>query len=176
MFFEHYKLLSIIFSYPEDEKLITESSEKLGELSEELQKIDEFAEFITSSSLAEIQEVYVETFDLQPIIIPYISHHIFGESYRKGEYMVRLNEIYRQNSFVPSVNELPDHIAVVSEFLSILRENRNEFISTVMSGIKKMVENIEEKNTPYKQPVLLFYRLCSIEFSEFEEVIECSTC
>ncbi len=176
MFSEHYKLLSIIFGYPEDERVLKESCEKLVKISGGIYELDEFAEFIENSSLPQIQEGYVSSFELQPLCVPYIAHHIFGESYRKGEYMVFLKDIYRRNSFVPSINELPDHIAVVSEFLSVLKNGRREFLSAIMPGVEKMVDSIEGKEFPYRQAVLLFHRLCSDEFSKFEEVIECSTC
>ncbi len=176
MFPEHYRLLSIIFSYPEDEGILKESCRKLVEISNGIQELDELAEFIENSPLSQIQEEYVSSFELQPVCIPYIAHHIFGESYKKGEYMVFLREMYRQNSFVPSINELPDHIAVVSEFLSIMGNGREKFLAAVMPGIEKMAESIEDKEFHYRQAVLLFHRLCSAEFSKSEEVIECSTC
>ena len=176
MFSEHYKLLSVIFSYPDDEKLLKESSEKLYRISLDIHRLDDFMEFIRGSSLSAIQEEYVSTFELQPLCAPYISHHIYGESYKKGEYMVFLKEIYRNHSFEYTINELPDHIAVISEFLSVLDRNRSEFISRIMPGLIKMSEKVENKNTSYKEPVQLLYKLCSSELSEFEkEVVECST-
>ncbi len=176
MFSEHYKLLSIIFSYPEDEQLLRESVQKLAKISKNIQELGDLAEFIERSELSAIQEEYVHAFELQPLCAPYVSHHIYGESYKKGEYMIFLNEMYRSNSFTPTVNDLPDHIAVVSEFLSFLRDGRREFISSIMPGLEKMKKTVEETDTPYRQAVLLFYKLCFAELSELKEVIECSTC
>ncbi len=176
MFSEHYKLLSIIFSYPEDEKLLRESCGKLVKLSKGVQDLNELEEFVRGSPISAIQEEYVTTFELQPVCAPYIAHHIYGESYKKGEYMIFLKEVYRQNSFIPSINDLPDHVAIVSEFLSVFSKDRAEFIRNIMPGVEKMKETVESEKTPYRQAVLLFHKLCSLEISEVEEVIECSIC
>ena len=176
MLYEHYKLLSVIFSYPEEEHILKEAVERLSKISDGIQEIDDLNEFVMNSEITAIQEEYVNAFELQPLCAPYISHHIYGESYKKGEYMIFLKEIYRKSSFIPSVNELPDHIAVVSEFLSFLTDGRRKFLSCIMPGLEKMKKTVEETDTPYRQAVLLFYKLCSAELFEFEEVIECSTC
>jgi len=165
---ECYRLLSTLFQYPRDPRDISElkkSVERLSYLINEIyteQLLDEFAEFLNTSELWEVQEEYVRTFDIFPLCPPYISHYLYGESYKKGEYMVKLKEIYRIHGFEVPKNELPDHISVIMDFLSYLgREDRKEFIvNFVIDGLNKMRRKVEKKDTPYRQPILLSYILC----------------
>jgi nitrate reductase molybdenum cofactor assembly chaperone NarJ/NarW len=68
----------------------------------------------------ELEEVYSSTFDLDPACAPYVGHHLCGEGPRRGVFMARLADVYRQDGFdggsLPG--ELPDHISVVLRYLA----------------------------------------------------------
>ena len=171
-----YKLISILLQYPRDISVVRQAARKLYELvrnAEDMkiaklkEELGDFTQFLENSHLWAVQEEYVNTFDLFPLCPPYVSHHVYGESYRKGEYMVRLIEIYRRYGFdVPEAlkNELPDHISVVTGFLAVLdRDARREFTELVMNGLKKMADAVRNKDTPYKPLILLTYALCLLD-------------
>lgn len=173
---EGYKLLSILLRYPMDVSKVRQAARRLYELvtnTEDLKiaelkgELEDFIQFLESSHLWAIQEEYVKAFDLFPLCPPYLSHHIYGESYRKGEYMVRLKEIYREHGFeMPEnlKNELPDHIAVITGFLGTLEQkDRRDFIGFIINGLKKMADAVRNKDTPYRFPILLTYTLVLLE-------------
>ena len=87
-----------------------------------------FTEFVTSSSLAEIQEDYVACFDFNPATAPYLGHHLYGDNQKKGAYMIRLKQEFSRHEFTPSGNELPDHLAVVLAFLAHLARHEDEAV------------------------------------------------
>jgi len=174
-----YYLLSKLLDYPTDMIEIKEDVKELLNIlndddtnNTEIEVLEEFLEFVNSSSLEEMEEEYIRAFDILPLIPPYISHHIYGESYKKGEYMVLLKEIYNNFNFKTEKRELPDHISIVMEFLSILdKEDRIGFIDYVIDGLKKMNEVAKRKETPYSALIILSYELC---MKELEGVIKCS--
>ena len=179
-----YYLLSKLLDYPTDMVEIREAVKELFGMVNNSEVINDndrdgiieemrrFLEFVNSSSLERVQEEYTRTFDLLPLIPPYISHHIYGESYKKGEYMVLLKEVYNSFNFKTEKKELPDHISIIMEFLSVLDgEDRIRFIDYVIDGLKRMNEVARRRKTPYSALIILSYKLC---LKELEEVIGCS--
>jgi nitrate reductase delta subunit len=79
--------------------------------------LERFRCFAEQAPATRIQELYTGTFDLQAVCYPYVGYHLFGESYKRGMFMARLNEGYQERGY-SAVNELPDHVAVVLRFLA----------------------------------------------------------
>ena len=189
---ELFKLISVLLQYPTDLSQVRQAARQLNGIIREdeglkvpgelMVKLDGFLQFIENSQLWKLQEEYVSTFDLFPLCPPYVSHHLYGESYKKGEYMVRLREIYREYGFeVPDnlKNELPDHISVIMGFLGeIGKTARQEFLNLVLDGLKKMAESVKNKDTPFGVLITLAYLLCFLEsrddagWEEWEEVMD----
>jgi len=76
-----------------------------------------FARFVAQTPLAALEEHYAATFDLRPVCYPYVGFHLFGETYKRGEFLARLNERYRASDF-EAAGELPDHLGVVLRYLA----------------------------------------------------------
>jgi nitrate reductase delta subunit len=68
----------------------------------------------------ELEELYSSTFDLDPACAPYVGHHLCGEGPKRGVFMARLADVYRQDGFEGGSpgGELPDHLPVVLRYLS----------------------------------------------------------
>ncbi len=81
------------------------------------------ARFVARAELAaphEMEELYSSTFDLDPACAPYVGHHLCGDSPRRGVFMARLADVYREDGFQDGRpgGELPDHLAVVVRYLA----------------------------------------------------------
>jgi nitrate reductase delta subunit len=79
--------------------------------------------FVTRAERArphELEEIYSATFDLDPACAPYLGHHLCGEGPKRGVFMARLAEVYREDGFdgAGPGGELPDHLSVVLRYLS----------------------------------------------------------
>ncbi len=81
--------------------------------------IEDFGKAIEGLSLSRLEEIYAATFDVNPVCCLYVGYHLFGESYKRGAFMARLNADYRQRGFEPG-NELPDHLPVLLRYLATL--------------------------------------------------------
>jgi nitrate reductase delta subunit len=79
--------------------------------------LQSFCSYVQEASPARMEELYTRTFDLQAICSPYVGYQLFGESYKRGLFMARLNEGYHERGFSAG-SELPDHVAVVLRFLA----------------------------------------------------------
>lgn len=69
--------------------------------------------------LYDLQESYVTLFDRSRSLSLNLFEHVHGESRDRGGAMVSLIETYRDGGFVPATSELPDHLPVLLEFLSM---------------------------------------------------------
>ena len=81
-----------------------------------------FCGWVEQAPPAQLEEVYTRTFDLQAVCSPYVGYQLFGDSYKRGMLMARLNQGYRERGFSAG-SELPDHVAVVLRFLDLGAED-----------------------------------------------------
>ena len=66
-----------------------------------------------------LQEGYVMLFDRSRSLSLNLFEHVHGESRDRGGAMVSLIETYREAGVEPATSELPDHLPVLLEFLSM---------------------------------------------------------
>jgi nitrate reductase delta subunit len=110
-----------------------------------------FREFLEETPAERIEEIYVGTFDLQPLCYPYIGYQLFGEEYRRGIFMALLREHYRSSGFAAG-DDLPDHLCVILRFLASRepKEVERELVSDcLVPALGKMVAGFAESTHPY---------------------------
>jgi len=74
---------------------------------------------IADRDIYDMQERYVALFDRSRTLSLNLFEHVHGESRDRGGAMVNLLENYRAAGFEPDTSELPDHLPVLLEFLSM---------------------------------------------------------
>lgn len=87
---------------------------------EAITRLKKFCAFVEETPLGELEEIYSSMFDLDATCHPYVGYHLLGESYKRSAFLVALKERYRDYGFEPSQVELPDHLAIMVRFLSVL--------------------------------------------------------
>ena len=120
------------------------------------ERLDKFRAFVGDTPADLLEELYTGTFDLQMVSYPYVGYQLFGESYKRGAFMVGLKEQYRGVGLSEG-NELPDHLAVVLRFLAVLEdvEAREELVRyCLIPALGKMSGSFEGKENPYGQVIL----------------------
>lgn len=121
---------------------------------EELKKFEKlrsvFEVFNNYASLAaqsELEENFTYTFDMNPSYCLDIGWHLFGEDYKRGEFLVTMRGLMRRLN-VTDTNELPDHIHHVLQVVNRMEENElesflDEFLRPSLNIIEK---NMDEGN------------------------------
>jgi nitrate reductase molybdenum cofactor assembly chaperone NarJ/NarW len=132
--------------------------------------LEPFARFLETSTLARLQEEYVATFDFNPTVAPYLGHHLFGDNRKKGAFLIRMKQEFARHGFVPSGNELPDHLPLMLGFLAHLAERgddgvRRSFISEcVMPGVERLNAGFSARAaSPWKAVVEAIRILCAAD-------------
>lgn len=80
------------------------------------------ADHVAGQDLYEAQAAYVDLFDRTRSVSLHLYEHVHGESRERGPAMVGLIELYRAHGLEMEANDLPDHLPVFLEFLSVLPE------------------------------------------------------
>lgn len=114
--------------------------------------LDEFVAGIRALSLADLQELYTRTFDLNPVCALEVGYHLFGENYKRGEFLANLRET--EGSFeLGQENQLPDYLPVLLRLLTKLqdKELRRSLIGEcLIPAIDKMLRPLRESDNPYR--------------------------
>ena len=71
--------------------------------------LEAFALVARTTDLRELQEAYAGAFDLNPECTLEISYHLFGDSYKRGQFLAMMRFHLREHGIDPGSN-LPDHL------------------------------------------------------------------
>ena len=103
-------------------------------------------------ALADLQELYTRTFDLNPVCALEVGYHLFGENYKRGEFLANLRETEAPFD-LGQENQLPDYLPVLLRLLTKLddEELRSSLISQCMvPAIEKMMSSFKDTENPYR--------------------------
>ncbi len=83
-----------------------------------------FLRAVSALPLGAWEELYTQTWDLDPIAAPYIGFQTWGESYKRGEYMARLSQVMNAAG-IDYCGEMPDHLIPVLRWLDVVNREPN---------------------------------------------------
>ena len=144
-------VLALAYSYPHPHALadLSAAVEDLsnGAVKHDLQK---FLADIADRDLASWEELHTATLDLSPMFVPYVGHVVWGENYRRGEFMADLNGEMR-DAGVPLDGELPDHIAPVLRYLARHEDPFADLVEVLPRAVVSMRETLSgaSPDNPY---------------------------
>ncbi|MCC6395531.1 MAG: molecular chaperone TorD family protein [Bacteroidetes bacterium] len=122
-----------------------------------------FAEGIDGLTAGELEELYTRTFDINPVSSLEVGWHLYGETYERGAFLVRMRELLRRCS-VEESTELPDHLTHLLLALGrIDGEEAGSFVAGhLLRAVDKMCEGFAGKDNPYAH-VLAATRVALLE-------------
>ena len=166
-----YELLSELFFYPENESHLKKIRDVYAYLSVNLPESAEvmkpFMEFIASSSIEELQELFLRSFDIQAITTLDIGFILFGEDYKRGQLLVNLNMEHREAGNMCHT-ELSDHLPNVLCLLSKMKDDvmRMEIANRLVApAVVKMLEEFDPKKVEKKDKVYKKHLKTLIDYS-----------
>ncbi len=130
--------------------------------------LSRFKDELRACSLEEVQELYVRTFELNPVCALEIGWHLFGENYERGEFLVKLRQELRRFQ-IPESRELPDHVTHLLPLLGRLPAPEaaafaREFLVPVLGKIQ---EALERAASPFRYLAEAVRRLLAAGVSDF---------
>lgn len=120
-------------------------------------QIQNFADIVDNTPLGRFEEIYTGTFDMNPACYIFSGYILFGESFNRGKFLVRLQKEYRERDFSAG-NELADHLAVIFRFMALLDPDEHTaqllLKDVFVPVLAKMNEGFNSENrhpNPYRQ-------------------------
>lgn len=151
------KAFSLLLMYPE--KNVISALDEIGVVLEQSQKISDedkknlkgFLNYLAGKSLADIQETYVETFEVGRAASLNLFEHFLGDSRDRGASMTSLVRMYEDHGLKLETNELPDYLPVLLDFLSGLPwEDAVTWIHSAAPHITKIDIELQKRESPWR--------------------------
>ncbi len=110
-----------------------------------------FARFTSERSTNELQELFIQTFDLNPVCSLELGWQLFGENYDRGAFLVKMRAELRRYAIVES-RELPDHMTHALPLLGRMEAARaaDFAMACVLPALDKMLAALRGKENPYE--------------------------
>ncbi|MCL4216529.1 MAG: hypothetical protein KJ052_05940 [Candidatus Hydrogenedentes bacterium] len=164
--------LSEIIVYPE-----AHLQDRLESCTERIEPIDsdaagllrEFSRRIAGKTLSELEEVYIQTFDMNPTRTLDLGWQLFGEDYNRGIFLVKVRQEMKRLG-IDETHELPDHITQVLKVLGRMEPDKAEdfAVACVLPALRKTCGAVNEDN-PYRPLVEAVVQLLAANYQESTE-------
>lgn len=153
-----YKLFSLLLQYPGDELLaerpeLKEAIERLPR-SRERRQLEAFWTYFGTRARTELEQAYVETFDLQKRSSLYLTFFSEGDTRKRGQALLRLKRLYAAAGFDLQGAELPDYLPVMLEFAELAPEGvGRRLLAEHRHGLELLRLHLTELESPYRHVV-----------------------
>ncbi len=153
-----FKLLSLLLVYPDGTILAArpELEAAIAALprSAERAALEAFWAWFSTTGSRELQQAYVETFDLQKRSSLYLTFFSEGETRKRGQALLRLKRLYASAGLVLEGGELPDFLPVMLEFAELAPDGVGaRLLSEHRAAIELLRMHLAEKQSPYRHVV-----------------------
>lgn len=111
-----------------------------------------FAADVAGLGPSELEELYARTFDLNQTRCLDLGYQLFGETYKRGSFLVKMKEAVSAHGVSAGV-ELPDHLPVVLCLLPRLAEGEEprELVGeVVLPVVEKLIRTFTDEDGGYR--------------------------
>ena len=149
-----FKLLSLLLQYPGDEVLANRPAiaEAIAALppSPARTGLERFFVRFAGAPAVELQQEYVETFDLQRRCSLYLTYGTEGDTRRRGMALLRLKRLYAAGGLSLEGSELPDYLPVMLEFAALAPDGHGRrLLAEHRAGLELLRMGLRERASPY---------------------------
>ncbi|WP_432493992.1 nitrate reductase molybdenum cofactor assembly chaperone [Kineococcus auxinigenes] len=150
-----FELASLLLTYPDAELLaaggeLTAAAARL-EHPDVAAAVREFLTWLTGTCATEVQQHYVQTFDLRRRSGLYLTYYLHGDTRKRGIALLTLKQRYRAHGLRLAPGELPDLLPVVLEFAAVTGPGDGEApLRQHRRGVELLREALVAAGTPYR--------------------------
>lgn len=143
-----YKLLSVLLRYP-DLRLV-QSREELAEAAAGNAPLERFVAYLRAKTQSELEQAYVETFDLRRRASLYLSYYVHGDTRKRGMALLRLKRLYAAAGLELMSGELPDYLPLVLEFAALAPNGAGEtLLREHRPSLELLRKSLRDADSPY---------------------------
>jgi nitrate reductase delta subunit len=171
-----YRLLSLLLQYPDEELL--KGRPQLEEAIAGLDRgqgrveLERFFEHFRAPSGLQLQQVYVETFDLQKRCSLYLTYYVHGDTRKRGQALLRLKRLYRAAGLQLEGMELPDYLPAMLEFAELAPADAGRgLLAEHRAGLELLWRRLQDLESPYLQLLQIIRQgLPGLGLAELEQI------
>lgn len=150
-----YTILSRLLDYPDQE--LKDNLDGIGDALQqahldeaEHEVLERFLQHIRGESLLQLQQDYVQTFDMVPEHSLHLTHHLFGDDRGRGPALVDLGEHYKGMGMELKSGEIPDYLPLILEYVATLDDFAARFfLADAAKVVTVIAANLEKADSPY---------------------------
>ncbi len=146
-----FTILAEALHYPAPDSLeFFQSTRQYFPAGEAAKAFTAFIENIQKLSLGDWEELYTRTWDLDPIVVPYVGYQIWGEKIPRSNFLSLMNHALAIAG-VDNCGELPDHLVPVLRYLEKDPFPLVELTDNLETALQKMLESLRkaDRENPY---------------------------
>lgn len=175
-----YQLTAQVLSYP-GLGTLKAAQELKGEISKQDASYPDLLmpliEFLSKEDRGVLEEAYTSTFDVQAICPLEVGYTLFGEDYKRGEFLVRMSDLHAQHKTDLNKSELADYLPNILMLLKEMQESdfKKDFIEKILlPSLAKMLKNFEagKGNNPYAGLILVLSTILSRQYKMNPTILE----
>lgn len=150
-----YQLFSLLLQYPDDALLAARPTlaDAIATLprSRQRRRLEAFWAWFGPRTGVELQQAYVETFDLQKRASLYLTFFSEGDTRKRGQALLRLKRLYRSAGLELENGELPDFLPVMLEFAELAPAGAGQrVLAEHRRGLELIRLHLVETRSPYR--------------------------
>ncbi|HVA62259.1 MAG TPA: molecular chaperone TorD family protein [Terriglobales bacterium] len=124
-----------------------------------------FATAAAALPAGRLEEVYTQTFDLQPECTLNLGHHLFGEDWKRSLFLIELKALFARHSLDPG-HELPDHLCWLLRLLAVAPpdpELQDLRATCLLPALRALSLRLQDSSNPYQPLLQALYLVLSDE-------------
>ncbi len=166
------ELFADLFSYPV--ATYKQSVNQISVLSENqdihLPGIEAFNQFVQNTTPARLEELFTITFDMNPDTCLELGWHLYGESYQRGEFLVKMRQALDSAGVAEEI-ELPDHLRHCLLLLGNLPDAEAMELAgnIILPALEKVRRGFSDENL-FSSAITALTEYLNLRYSIIEEV------
>lgn len=149
-----YKIASLLLQYPDDEiaALLPSIREAIATLpaDDARRALEHFMAWYDASERLDVEQHYVELFDLKKRSGLYLTFYGEGDKRERGPALLRLKQMYRASGLPLESTELPDFLPVMLEFAASAPDFRGEIVLREHRAALELLRlSLRDSESPY---------------------------
>lgn len=157
-----YTILSRLLDYPDPDlktniDVIRQAVNDADDIrDDERHELNRFVDELQNETLMQLQQDYVQTFDMIPEHSLHLTHHLFGDDRGRGPALVDLSEHYKGMGLDVKKGEIPDYLPLILEYVATLDEMAARiFLADAGKVVTVLAANLENADSRYAPLVRL---------------------
>lgn len=133
--------------------------------------------YLETENREKLEEGYTGTFDVQAVCPLEVGYALFGEDYKRGEFLVRMSGLHKEYNSNLITSELADYLPNILMLLAKMPEGefKKDLIEKIlMPAIARMISTFDQSKevNPFSRPIRVLNQLLATEYKMNTKILE----